>query len=254
MTGLRGRSLVVGNWKMNLGEAAARALAATLAKTLPLDRSDAAVAPAFPNLRVVLDAVRETPLAVGAQNMHWEPRGAYTGEVAPSMLAEMGVRYVIVGHSERRALFGETDATVAKKVVAARRHGLSPIVCVGETSEERAAGRTHEVVVAQVAAAFSANELTAEGLAVAYEPVWAIGTGSTPLPAEVTAAHREIRSALTARFGASAATIRILYGGSVTPESAPALLSAPEVGGALVGGASLDAASFASIAAAASAC
>ena len=237
---------------MNLGEASAKALVGRLLTALPFDRVEAAIAPAFPCLRAVLDAVAGTPLAVGAQNMHWEAKGAFTGEVAPSMLSEMGVRFIIVGHSERRALFGETDATVSRKVVAARRHGLAPIVCVGENEAQRNEGNTREVVVAQIRAAFADEALKSPGdLVVAYEPVWAIGTGRTPEVVEVTGAHAAIRAALTERFGAPAIAVRILYGGSVTAANAPSLLRAPGVDGALVGGASLEPGSFASIAAAA---
>ena len=255
MTAHRPRPLVVGNWKMNLGESAAKHTVGALLATLPFDRIDAAVAPSFPCLRAVLDAVAGTPLAVGAQNMHWEVKGAFTGEVAPLMLFEMGVRFVIIGHSERRALFGETDATVSRKVVAARRHGLAPIVCVGENEAQRDEGKTRDVVVAQIRAALADGALKSpDDLVVAYEPVWAIGTGRTPEPVEVTGAHAAIRAALTERFGAPAIAVRILYGGSVTAANAPSLLRAPEVDGALVGGASLEPGSFASIAAAAASC
>jgi len=243
------KRLIVGNWKMNLGEDEARALVRALATTLPFDRTDAGVAPAFPCLRAALDAARGTPLTVGAQNVHADDRGAFTGEVSAAMLAGMGVRFVIVGHSERRTLFGETDALIARKVAAARRHGLVPILCVGETEAEREAEITDEVVARQIHVAVDTHTATAvEQLVVAYEPVWAIGTGRTPSPRDVTAAHRAIRAALHARIGTVAAGIRILYGGSATPANAPALLHAPEVGGALVGGASLDAATFAAVA------
>ena len=242
------RRLIVGNWKMNLGERAARALVSELCRTLPFNRIDAAVAPAFPCLRAALDAAAGSPLAVAAQNLHWEDRGAFTGEVAGSMLAEMGVRLVIVGHSERRALFGETDATVARKVAAALRHGLAPILCVGETEAERDRGLTGEIVVGQLRAALAgAAPAAAANLVVAYEPVWAIGTGRTPGPAEVAAAHGAIRNALRECLGGAGGDVRILYGGSATPVTAASLLGAPEVGGALVGGASLDAAVFRAI-------
>jgi triosephosphate isomerase len=237
---------------MNLGESAAKTIVGALLAAVPFDRIDAAVAPSFPCLRAVLDAAAGTALAVGAQNMHWEAKGAFTGEVAPPMLFEMGVRFVIVGHSERRALFGETDATVSRKVVAARRHGLAPIVCVGENEAQRNEGKTREVVVAQIRAAFADEALKSpDDLVVAYEPVWAIGTGRTPEVVEVTGAHAAIRAALTERFGAPAIAVRILYGGSVTAANAPSLLRAPGVDGALVGGASLEPGSFVSIAAAA---
>ena len=240
---------------MNLGESAAKGLVGELVTSLPVDRVDAVVLPSFPCLRIVLDAAQGTRLAVGAQNVHWEDKGAFTGEVSPPTLAEMGVRFVVVGHSERRALFGETDATVARKLVAARRHGLAPIVCVGESEAERDAGRTAAVVVGQLRAALADRLVPSpDGLVVAYEPVWAIGTGRTPAAQEVSEAHGAIRAALVEQFGASGAAIRVLYGGSVTAANAGALLRAPEVDGALVGGASLSAPSFVAIAAAALPC
>jgi triosephosphate isomerase len=249
------RPLIVGNWKMNLGESAAADLVRTLLAKLPFDRVDAVVAPSFPCLRAVLDAAVGTPLAVGAQNMHWEAKGAFTGEVAPPVLYAMGVRFVIVGHSERRALFGETDHSVSLKVLAARRHGLRPVVCVGENESERDLGRTREVIVAQVRAALGGAALTSPlGLVVAYEPVWAIGTGRTPQPVEVADAHGAIREVLVDRFGPPGVAVSILYGGSVTAANARALLSAPRVDGALVGGASLAAEEFASIAGTATSC
>jgi triosephosphate isomerase len=245
------RSLVVGNWKMHLGEAAARALVETLVKTFPFADVDGTVAPAFPCLRAVLDAAAATPLSVAAQNMHWEDKGAFTGEVAPAMLAGMGVRFVIVGHSERRAAFGDTDATVALKAAAAARHGLVPIVCVGESEAERDAGKTHDVIAGQVRAGVSRGQFRdASELVIAYEPIWSIGTGRIPKSEDVTSAHAVIREAL----GRPLRDARVLYGGSVTAANAGALLSAPEVDGALVGGASLEAGSFVAIAAAAAAC
>ncbi len=240
---------------MNLGESAAKTHVGALLTTLPFDRLDAAIAPSFPCLRAVLDAVAGSPLGVAAQNMHWETKGAFTGEVAPTVLFDMGVRFVIVGHSERRVLFGENDTTVSRKVVAARRHGLAPIVCVGENEAQRDARRTCEVVVSQVRAALADETFESPGdLAMAYEPVWAIGTGRTPEPNEITDAHSAIRGALTERFGAPGFGVRILYGGSVTAANGPVLLRTPGVDGALVGGASLDPASFAAIAAAAASC
>ena len=251
MTSRTRRPLVVGNWKMNLGEAAARALVDTLVTTFPFAEVDGAVAPAFPSLRAVLDAAAGTPLSVAAQNMHWEDKGAFTGEVAPAMLAGMGVRFVIVGHSERRAAFGDTDATVALKAAAAVRHGLVPIVCVGESGAERDAGKTHDVIAGQVRAGVAGVAFRdADELIIAYEPVWAIGTGRSPEPEDVTSAHAVIRETL----GLPLRHARILYGGSVTKGNAGTLLSAAEVDGALVGGASLEAGSFVAIAAAAGAC
>ncbi len=249
-----GKPLVVGNWKMNVVESRVPSLVAEIVDRLPFARVDAAVAPAFPCLRAALDAAAGTPLGVGAQTMHWDDSGAFTGEVAPGMLAEMGVRFVILGHSERRTLFGETDDDVARKVAAAFRHGLVPIVCVGETEAERGAGTSHAVIQRQVRAAFSTRGPAGRFPVVAYEPVWAIGTGRTPQPGEITDAHREIQDALTDRFGTEASGIRILYGGSVTAGNAAQLLRAPGVDGALVGGASLLAGTFASIAEAVAPC
>ena len=243
--------LVVGNWKMNFDEAATASLVADLTRRLSFERAEVAVAPPFPSLRAALDAAAGSLLAIAAQNVHAKDRGAFTGEVAAPMLAAMGIAYVLVGHSERRRLFHESDVQVAQKVTACRRHDLVPIVCVGETEEERRRGRTREVVAAQIRAAFS--DLAIGGpseLVVAYEPVWAIGTGLTPEVDEVASAHDAIRVALAARFGSASSTLRVLYGGSVTADNAGSLLAAPGVSGALVGGASLDAASFASIVAA----
>jgi triosephosphate isomerase len=203
-------------------------------------------------LWAVAEELRGSTIAYGGQNAHWEMQGAYTGELSAGMLKDLGCRYAIVGHSERRQYFGETDATVSRKVVAARRHGLAPIVCVGENERQRDAGETRDVVVAQIRAAFADRTLAdSGGVVIAYEPVWAIGTGRTPELAEVEGAHGAIRAALEDRFGAGSSAVRILYGGSVTTASAPTLMGAPGVDGALVGGASLEAGSFASIAAAA---
>ena len=231
---------------MNLGERDARSLVAAVVAAFDFDRADGAVAPAFPCLRAAVDAARGTPLAIAAQNVHPDDRGAYTGEVSAPMLAEMGVRFVIVGHSERRILFGEDDATIARKVAAVRSHNLVPILCIGESEAEHDRGETHDVVVRQLRAAVG----TDPEIVIAYEPVWAIGTGRTPAPSNVAAAHGAIREELTRRLGASAGAVRILYGGSVNAANAPSLLSAENVDGALVGGASLDAATFVAIASA----
>ena len=245
------RPLVVGNWKMNLDERQSQSLVGELLRRVAFGSADVAVAPPFTSLRAALDAAQGSLLAVAAQNAHTDDRGAFTGEVAAGMLAAMGVAYVIVGHSERRRLFHETDAMVARKVAACRRHDLVPIVCVGETQDEHRERRTREVVVAQVRAAFADLAIGSPAdLVVAYEPVWAIGTGLTPRVDEIVSAHEAIATALSGRFGSAASAVRILYGGSVTPDNAAAILGADGVAGALVGGASLDAGSFASIVAA----
>ncbi len=254
MSAARRRPLVVGNWKMHLGESGARRLLADLLPRIAaVPAVDTAVAPAFPVLRAVADALADSTTALASQDVHWEEQGAFTGEVAPGMLAELSVRYGIVGHSERRTSFGETDEAVGRKAAALRRHGIVPIVCVGETGDERDEGRTLEVVERQVRRALAgAANVEGHELVVAYEPVWAIGTGRTATTAQVHDVHRMIREQLHAIFGAAAAErIRMLYGGSVSPDNAAELFALDEVDGGLVGGASLDAAKFAAIVAAA---
>jgi len=246
--------LVVANWKMHLGESGARHLLDDLLPRLEtVPEVDTAVAPAFPVLRAAGDRLHGTATALAAQDVHWEEQGAFTGEVAPGMLAELGVRYGIVGHSERRALFGETDDAVRRKVLALRRHGIVPVACVGESEVERDEGRTLATVERQVRRALGdLTNVDGDDVVVAYEPVWAIGTGRTPAPDQVHEVHRMIREQLAALLGAAAAErVRILYGGSVTPDNAGSLLTLPEVDGGLVGGASLDAVRFAAIVAAA---
>jgi len=254
MTSPRGTPLVVGNWKMNLSEDWAVALLNDLLPKLQSVRGvEVAVAPAFPCLRAAANRLAGSGVLLAAQNLHWEDKGAFTGEVSPRMLAEMGVRLAIVGHSERRFHFGETDERIGRKVAAARRHGIVPILCVGEQEKERDEGRTLAVVERQLRRGLSSLAV-ADGseVVIAYEPVWAIGTGRSATPHQAQEVHRSIREQLGGMF-ASAATsrIRILYGGSVTAGNAEQMLRLPEVDGALVGGASLEAASFAAIVAAA---
>jgi triosephosphate isomerase len=239
--------LVVANWKMNLSENWAVAL---LDELVPrIDRRwpvETAVAPAFPCLRAVAARLAGTPIVLAAQNVHWEDKGAFTGEVSPRMLAEMGVRFVIVGHSERRTLFGETDERIHKKVAAVRRHGMVPILCVGEQEKERDEGLTLNVVERQLRLGLAGLDVRdGSEIVVAYEPVWAIGTGRYASPAQVQEVHRMIREQLGTMFQPGPAErIRILYGGSATAESVPALVRLPEVDGGLVGGASLKADEF----------
>jgi triosephosphate isomerase (TIM) len=210
------------------------------------------VCPPFTALESVGAALRGSPVALGAQNLHAEPKGAFTGEIAGAMLAALDCRYVIVGHSERRHGMGEDDAIVAKKLRAALRDGLTPIVCVGETLAEREADRTADVLVRQVLAAFDGLDAEAPTV-IAYEPVWAIGTGRVATPEQAREAHALIRGTLDRVAGPGrGAAASILYGGSVTPDSAPSLFAEAELDGALVGGASLEAASFWRIIAAAS--
>jgi triosephosphate isomerase len=243
------RTFVCGNWKMHKTVAEAAALVTELAAGLAGDgRVEVAVAPAFTALAAVGRALAGTPIELAAQDVHWEAQGAFTGEVSAAMLAEVGVRHVIVGHSERRALFGETDQTVRRKVGALLAAGLRPIVCVGETLAEREAGQTMAVVGRQVRgglAGFPAEALAA--LTLAYEPVWAIGTGKTATTAQAQEVHAAIRAILRELGGAAADAIRIQYGGSVKPENAAELMQQPDVDGALVGGASLKAKDFLAI-------
>lgn len=239
--------LIAGNWKMNglRGDAAARAAAvvqgaAGLAAELWL-------CPPFTALAAVEPVLRGSAVALAAQDCHARPHGAHTGDVSAPMLADAGCRGVILGHSERRAEHGESDAAVCAKVRAAQHAGLIPIVCVGETEAERDAGQAETLVCAQVAASLP-EDFTG---VVAYEPIWAIGTGRVPTEADIAAMHAALRRALVQRLGPAGQGVRILYGGSVKPENAAALLHVPEVGGALVGGASLDPAGFLAIARAA---
>ena len=244
------RPVIAGNWKMHKTVAATRTLVAELSDlVVELATSDIAVAPPFTALAAGVEAASGSDLAVLAQNMHFENEGAFTGEISPEMLVDLGVDGVILGHSERRALFGEDDELIARKVRAALAQGLVPYLCVGETLEERKAGTTDTVVAGQLQAALEgllAEELN--GLVVAYEPVWAIGTGLTATPEQAQAVHATTRDLLVELFGLeTAGATRIQYGGSVKPDNVVALLSCADIDGALVGGASLDAASFGAI-------
>ncbi len=235
--------LIVGNWKMNGLKAALGEIEAVAAA----GRALLWIAPPF----TLVDAAVRTAagrIAIGGQDCHADASGAHTGDVSAAMLADLGARFVITGHSERRADHGETDANVRAKTLAARAAGLEVIVCVGETEAQRDASNAEAVVAAQLAGSLPDS---ADGLTVAYEPVWAIGTGRTPTPQDVAAMHTAIRARLVGRFGVVGQGLRILYGGSVKPDNAALLLGQAHVGGALVGGASLNAASFLAIAAAA---
>jgi triosephosphate isomerase len=235
-------SIIAGNWKMNGGLAAAagyaNALKAADSKALLI------VCPPFPLLVTFAAAFEGVGIALGAQDCHARPSGAHTGDVSAVLIRETGAAYVILGHSERRADHAETNAVVAAKVEAAVAAGLTPIVCVGESEAERDAGEAEDVVKTQLRHSLPAGF---RGL-VAYEPIWAIGTGRTPSTADVVAMHAAIRAALTEQFPETGPATPILYGGSVKPENAASLLALPEVGGALVGGASLKAADFLAIA------
>lgn len=247
--------LIVGNWKMNKTASEAASLVRELIGRLPdLRGVEVVLAPPF----TALETVRATlgprsPVGLGAQNLHWEDSGAFTGEVSGPMLKDLGCTYVIVGHSERRTRFGERDEDIGKKIRAALKHGLNPILCVGESSAERRAGRTDPVVLGQLEAALaerSPQEVVR--VTVAYEPVWAIGTGTPATPEHAAAVHRTIRGHLAKRWDAALGeAVRVLYGGSVTPQNVGPLLAVEEIDGALVGGACLIPESFATIARAA---
>jgi triosephosphate isomerase len=245
------RKLIAGNWKMNKTVTEAQALVRELRGLVSMlrDKVEIAVAPPFVALYPVAKALEDSNIRLAAQNCHWEASGAYTGEVSAPMLAEAGCAYVIVGHSERRQYFGETDETVNKRARAVLGAGMKPLVCVGETLAEREAGRTLEVVGRQVAGGlkgFTAAEVA--GFVLAYEPVWAIGTGRNATSAQAQEVHRAIREQLARLYDrGTAEQVRIQYGGSVKPDNAAELLGQADVDGALVGGASLKAADFAAI-------
>lgn len=244
------KPIIAGNWKMNNTVAAGVALVKDLA---PLVKDNAAVdivvCPTFTALGPVAEAAKGTNIHVGAQNVHWEKSGAFTGEISAEMLSELGIEYVVIGHSERREMFGETDEYVNKRAKAALAAGIVPIICCGETLETREAGTTNAFVGAQIEAAL--DGLTPEqvaGLVIAYEPIWAIGTGKTATfeQAEEVCAH--IRETVKAKFDAATAdAVRIQYGGSVKPATIDGLMQKPNVDGALVGGASLKATDFSAI-------
>jgi triosephosphate isomerase len=245
------RPLIAGNWKMHHGGVDGVRLALevrAVAKEVP--HVDLVVAPPYTALAAVAHELDGSPVAVAAQNVHGKPHGAFTGEISASMLKESGAQWVIIGHSERRQYFAETDQDVATKIAAAFDHELLPIVCVGETLEQREAGTTLAVVGSQVAAIRDVLS-NGQACAVAYEPVWAIGTGRNASPSDAEHVHAAIRQWLGEKSAELADRTRILYGGSVKPDNAMGLLSEPNIDGALVGGASLDAGSFGAIAKAA---
>jgi triosephosphate isomerase (TIM) len=244
------RPLIAGNWKMNGLAASAAELQAMIAASTPLaSKVDLLICPPATLLTAFATRARGSVVAVGGQDCHAEPSGARTGDISAEMLKDAGAWFVIVGHSERRADHGETDSQVNAKTLAAWRAGLTAIVCVGETRSERDSGKALEVVGRQLAASLP-DGATAENLVIAYEPVWAIGTGLTPTVKDVEQVHGFIREKLKSRFPAEADAIRILYGGSVKPSNAAELLSVANVNGALIGGASLKATDFLAIAAA----
>ncbi|MBE9604599.1 triose-phosphate isomerase [Acetobacteraceae bacterium H6797] len=246
------RPLIAGNWKMHgsLAEAAALSGAVASGAASAPPAADLLVCPTFLHVASVAAAMKGGAVAVGAQDCHANAKGAHTGDISAAMLADAGATFVILGHSERRADHGETDAVVKAKTEAAIGAGLTPIVCVGETEAERRGGQAESVVAGQLAGSLPEGFAAAGGV-IAYEPVWAIGTGLVPSEADIAAIHGMIREKLVAAFGEAGKTLRVLYGGSVKPNNAKAILALPNVDGALVGGASLKAEDFLAIAAAA---
>jgi triosephosphate isomerase len=245
--------LIAGNWKMHKTvEAAEEFIAALLPRVSSVERAEVAICPPFTALQAMVDSTRGSRVAVYAQTMHWADEGAFTGEVSPPMLTEIGVQGVILGHSERRQLFGESDKALALKVPAALASGLRPVLCVGETEEERERGDTQRKLRYQVQEALARLELAQlSEVVIAYEPIWAIGTGQVATPEQAQEAIAFVRALVGDRSAEAAARVRILYGGSVKPDNAAELLALPDIDGALVGGASLDPESLAAIVAAA---
>lgn len=245
------RFLIAGNWKMNCGPADAAELLEGLKekKAEVAEEVDVLVCPPFVSLSMSVNYLHDTDIEVGAQNIHFEDNGAYTGEVSASMLVEAGCNFVIIGHSERREYFGETDSTVNKKTKKALEHNIVPVVCVGESLDQRKADIHFELVKNQITAAFEGiSETEALDIVIAYEPIWAIGTGETATPEQAQEMHAHIRSILADLYDQETADgIRILYGGSMKPGNAEELLGQEDVDGGLIGGASLSADSFAEI-------
>jgi triosephosphate isomerase len=250
MSAQKRRRVIAGNWKMYKTQADTRAFFAGFNPLVAgVVDCDIVIAPPFTSIPAAVQATKGTKIGISAQNVYWVEEGAFTGEVSPGMLVEVGCRYTIVGHSERRQFFGETNETVLKKTKAALAAGLTPIVCIGEMLADREAGNTQRACETQFKGSFGA--LTSEEFSrilIAYEPVWAIGTGRTATPEIAAAVHKFVRQCAAALFPArEAAGLRILYGGSVKPENIQGLMAQEELDGVLVGGASLEAKSFASI-------
>ncbi len=238
---------IAGNWKMNKTAAETAELASALKASLAqfAGKCEIAVCPTFTSLATAVEILKGSNVKVGAQNIHWADNGAYTGEISGAMLKEIGVEYVIIGHSERRQYFGETDETVNQRIKAALKYGLKPIVCIGETLAEREGGVTNTVLEKQIRGAFAdISAADMDAITIAYEPVWAIGTGKTATPDVAQETHAFIRSVLTALYGDKAQDIVVQYGGSMKPENSGALVSKQDIDGGLIGGAALKADSF----------
>ena len=239
------RPFIAGNWKMHKTLAEAQALARDIRQGVaPGRRAEVALAPPYTALATVAAELAGSEIRLAAQNAFWEPQGAFTGEISPMMLADVGCHYVIIGHSERRQHFGETNASVNRRLQAVLDAGLAIILCVGETLAEREAAQTFEVVRRQLCEGLAGVAAGADRLVIAYEPVWAIGTGKTATPQQAQEVHAFIRSLLREFMGPAAEAIRLQYGGSVTPDNAATLMAQPDIDGALVGGASLKPALF----------
>jgi triosephosphate isomerase (TIM) len=244
------RRVIAGNWKMYKTQAETRAFFAAVKPLVAgVNDCDMVIAPPFTDIPAAVESAKGTPIGISAQDVYWEKEGAFTGQISTGMLVEAGCKYVIVGHSERRQFFGDTNETVSKKAKAALTSGLTPIVCIGEMLADREAGNTEKLIEAQFLGSLGA--LTAaefSRILVAYEPVWAIGTGRTATPEIAAAVHKFVRQCAAGKFSAKhASELRILYGGSVKPDNIKGLMAQEELDGALVGGASLDAKSFASL-------
>ncbi|PPD20268.1 MAG: triose-phosphate isomerase [Methylomonas sp.] len=239
------QSLIMGNWKMNGSRQDGQALANTLAEGLGSVTQEVAVCVPFVYLSDIQQTLTGSAIVVGAQNVADQTSGAYTGEVSATMLADCGCKYALVGHSERRSYYGDTNASVAKRFIEAQKQNIIPVLCVGETLEERESNRTFQVVDEQLDAVIDAAGIDAfQKAVIAYEPVWAIGTGKTATDDQAQEVHRYIRQRIAARSQTVADSVQILYGGSVKPDNAKALFAMPDIDGGLVGGASLDAKGF----------
>ncbi len=246
------RPLFAGNWKMHKGIAETKKFFEEflpLVRDIDFEDREIMIAPPFVSLFTASEFLKGSKISLGAQNACWEKSGAFTGEISPVMLKELGVKYVIIGHSERRHIFGETDELIAKRVKGVLEEGLCPILCVGETLEQREKGITFEVIAEQLKQGLkNIKQLLPDALVIAYEPVWAIGTGKTATPSQAEEVHTFIREVLSNIYGKDSANgIRILYGGSVKPDNIKELIVQPNIDGVLVGGASLDPKSFSEI-------
>ena len=244
------KPIIAGNWKMNNTIAETKALVKDLIPLVKDAKCDVVICTPYTDLAAAVEATQGTNIKVGAENVHWAEKGAFTGEISAKMLVELGVEYVIIGHSERRQYFGETDETVNARMKAALAAGLKPIVCVGETLEERESGKTEEVVTRQTVAAFKdidKDEL--DNIVIAYEPVWAIGTGKTATAQDANDTIKVIRDTMAELYCPKCAEdrVRIQYGGSMNPKNASELMAMPEIDGGLIGGASLKAEDFSKV-------